>query len=135
MRDAAVQHRVGNLLARHLAAGNILGRAQILKRVRKLTGKRVQMVASSRIGLRFDEDPTVLSAGFSTDLPSDDISAYISSLVPVSKDVFYGRTAQSRKDAFTVAGAADVRLIAKIRDELAAVAKDCGTAAEFEAAV
>ena len=93
------------------------------------------MVASSRIGLHFSDDPADLSVGFSTDLPSDDIADYIGSLVPVSKDVFDGLTAQYRKDAFTLAGAADVRLIAQIRDELANVARDGGTAAEFEAAV
>jgi SPP1 gp7 family putative phage head morphogenesis protein len=135
MRDAAVQHRMGDLLARHLAASNILGRAQILKHVHKKTGKRLQMVSSSRLNVNFDDDSTDLSAGFSTDLPSDDISDYISSLVPVNKDVFDGLTAQYRKDAFTLAGAADVRLIAKIRDELAGVAKEGGTAADFEAAV
>jgi len=135
MRDAAVQHRIGNLLARRLAAGNILGRVQVLRQVKRQTGKRLPMVASSRIGLRFNEDPADLSAGFSVDLPSDDISDYIANLVPVSKDIFDGLTAQYRKDAFTLAGAADVRLIARIRDELAAVAKEGGTAAEFEAAV
>jgi len=135
MRDAAVQHRIGNLLARHLAASNILGRAQVLRHVKRKTGKRLPMVASSRTGLHFAEDLVDLSAGFSTDLPSDNISDYISSLVPVSKDTFDGLTAQYRKDAFTLAGAADVRLIARIRDELAAVAKEGGTAADFEMAV
>ena len=135
MRDAAVQHHVGNLLARRLAAGNILGRVQILRQVKRLTGKRLPMVASSRIGLHYSEDPTDLTAGFSTNLPSDNIADYIDNLVPVSKDIFDGLTAQYRKDAFTLAGAADVRLIAKIRDELATVAKEGGTAADFEAAV
>jgi SPP1 gp7 family putative phage head morphogenesis protein len=139
LRDAAVQHRVGNLLARQLAATNILGRAQILKRVHKKTGNLLQMVASSRVN--FDDEPTdpadtgSLTAGFSTDLANDDISNYIGSLVPVSRDIFDGLTAQYRKDAFTLAGAADVRLIAKIRDALADVAQKGGTAQDFEAAV
>ena len=135
MRDAAVQHRVGNLLARYLAAGNLMGRGQVLAHVRKLTGKRLPMASSSRTGLHFAEDPTDLSAGFSVDLPSDNISDYVGGLVAVDKDTFNGLTAQYRKDAFTLAGAADVRLIANIRDELAQVAKDGGTTQDFEIAV
>ena len=50
MRDTAVQHRLGDLLAKHMAAANLLGRAQIAKEVQRKTGAVVPIATSSRFG-------------------------------------------------------------------------------------
>jgi SPP1 gp7 family putative phage head morphogenesis protein len=134
-RDSTVQARVGNLLARHLAAANLLGRVQIVKQAARRTGRKLAVAASSR-HVRFDEgDEDLLYGSFSTDLPNDDAAQYIRDLTPVTKEIFEGLSSQYKKDAFTLAAAADVRLIEKIRDALAETAKDGGTAQDFEAAV
>jgi len=137
MRDSAIQYKLGDLLARHMAAANLLGRAQIVKEVHRKTGKVVPIAASSRLRVRFDEDDddTDLTAGFSLDLPAGNAADYLRGLTPVTKQTFDGLSAQYQKDAFTVAGVSDVRLIEKIRDELAQVLKDGGTQKDFEAAV
>ncbi len=133
--DPRIQTRIGDQLARHLAAANLLGRVQIVKLAHKKSGQRLAVNAASR--LRFDEaeDIATLYGSFSTELPNDDAAQYIADLTPVTKEIFDGLTAQYRKDAFTLAAAADVRLIAKIRDALAEVAKNGGTAQDFETAV
>lgn len=130
-RDHAIQERVGNLLARHLAAANMLGRVQIVKLAAR-KGRKLPVAASLR-HKHFDEDD--LYGSFSTDLPNDDAAGYVRDLTPVTKEIFDGLSAQYKSDAFTLAGAADLRLIGKIRDALADVAKDGGTAQDFEAAV
>ena len=131
-----VQHRVGDLLARHLAAANLLGRAQIVREVKRKTGKRVEIAASSRLhgAHHFAEEDTG-SIGFSLDLPNDDAADYIRGLTPVTKDTFDGLSSQYKKDAFTLAGAADVRLIEKVRDELATAAAKGTTSDQFQQAV
>lgn len=121
------------MLARHLAAANLLGRVQIVKLAARKTGRKVPVAASSRHRSSFAEGD--LYGSFSTDLPQDDAAAYIRDLTPVTKEIFDGLSAQYKKDAFTLAGAADVRLIQKIQAALAEVAQKGETAADFEAAV
>ena len=135
MRSAAVQHRLGDLLAKHLAAANLLGRTQIAREVKRKTGKNVAISTGSRLHVHFAEDaddPAVV--GFSVNLPNDQAADYLRNLTPVTKDTFDGLTQQYRKDAFTIAGTSDVRLIQKIRDQLAEVMKDGGTKADFDKA-
>jgi SPP1 gp7 family putative phage head morphogenesis protein len=144
-RDTAVQQRLGDLLARHMAAANLLGRTQIVQDVHRKTGKVVPIATSSRFRQHhhkprnFAEDggtgDTDLSLGFSLDLPADDAADYLRGLTPVTKETYDGLTAQYRRDAFTVAGVSDQRLIQKIRDELAQIIQDGGTRQDFEAAV
>lgn len=135
-RDHGVQRRIGDVLARHLAAADILGRTQILRHTYKKTGKLLTMTGTTR-HVRFDEgdDTTYLTTGFSVDLPQDDAAGYIRDLTPVTKEIFDGLTSVYRKDAFTLAGTADLRLIQNVQQALAQIAKDGGTAQDFEAAV
>jgi SPP1 gp7 family putative phage head morphogenesis protein len=130
-RDNGLQRQLGDTLARHLAASDLLGRLQILRHAKKKTGKLLPISAAGH-PVRFAEDPT---AGFSFDLPNDDAQRFIQQLVPVTKDVFNGLTAQYQRDAFTLAGTSDVRLIEKIRDALGNIAQEGGTAQDFHAAV
>jgi SPP1 gp7 family putative phage head morphogenesis protein len=96
----------------------------------------VSISALSRLSFDDSTDPSVLTAGFNVDdFPADDVAGYIRALTPVTRQIFDGLSAQYRKDAFTLAGAADVRLIEKIRDELANVAQKGETVEQFEAAV
>jgi SPP1 gp7 family putative phage head morphogenesis protein len=134
-RDAGVQRRLGDTLAKHLAAADLLGRLQIVRHAKKKTGRMLPISAHGRV-VRFDEDPhDKLTSSFSFDLPNDDAERFIQALTPVTRQVFDGLTAQYRRDAFTMAGVADVRLIEKIRDALADAAKKGETIQEFRAAV
>ncbi len=140
LKDNAAQHRVGNLLAAHLAAANLLGRVQIVKHVQRKTGKHLPVDGASRLHrARFDDSTEApddgFSVGFDTNLPAEDIAGFLRSLTPVTKDIFDGLSAQYRRDAFTLAGVSDQRLIQRVRDELARLALSGGTEAEFEAAV
>ena len=129
--------KLGNLLAARLAAADLLGRMQIVRHAHKKTGKLVPI--SERSGtVRFEDDSGEDQTGvadFSFDVSGDENARFISALTPVTRQVFDGLTAQYRRDAFTLAGAGDVRLISKIRDALADVAQKGGTASDFRDAV
>ena len=135
--NAAVQHRLGDLLAKHLAAANLLGRAQVAQDVYRKTGKRLPIATSSKMpaAISFAEADDSATVGFSLDLPADGAANYLRALTPVTRYTFDGLTDQYRRDAFTVAGTSDVRLIAKIRDQLADVLQGGGTRADFTKAV
>jgi SPP1 gp7 family putative phage head morphogenesis protein len=139
-RDNAIQAKLGDLLAHHMAAANLLGRTQVVKEVHRKTGIVVPIATSSRFRgqrsiARFaEDDDSDLSAGFSLSLPADNAADYLRGLTPVTKDTFDGLSAQYKRDAFTVAGVSDQRLIQKIRDQLADVMAKGGTRDDFEAA-
>jgi SPP1 gp7 family putative phage head morphogenesis protein len=142
LHSAAIQHHVGDLLARNLAAANILGRSQIVRDVHRKTGIVVPFATSSRLPVHFaegDDDDTAgaidANAGFSVDLPATEQAEYLRGLTAVTKATFDGLSQQYRKLAFTVAGVSDVRLIQKIRDTLAEVTQRGGTKADFDKAV
>jgi SPP1 gp7 family putative phage head morphogenesis protein len=149
LRDNAVQHRMGLLLAHYMAAVNLLGRVQVAREVYRKTGKKVGIAASSRFRSRpahYAEDdeqaddlaaPTAaeMAMGFSVHLPAANATDYLRNLTPVTKDTFDGLSEQYKRYAFTVAGISDQRLIAKIRDELANVMQSGGTQDDFDAAV
>ncbi|MGO8759353.1 MAG: phage minor head protein [Terracidiphilus sp.] len=130
-----VQLRMGDLLARHLAAANLLGRVQILKHARRKTGQVIPITAVSRLRHFDEQDDDSIYGSFSTDLPNDDAAGYLADLTPVTKEIFKGLSAQYQSSAFTLAGAADVRLIEKIRDALADAAQKGETADQFQLAV
>jgi SPP1 gp7 family putative phage head morphogenesis protein len=146
-RDNAIQSKMGDLVASHLAAANLLGRTHIAETVQRKTGKVIPIATSSRFRRLFSDsndgdsgDPDVygnlsLPYDLSTKLPPTDAVNYLRNLTPVTKETFDGLSAQYRKDAFTVAGTTDLRLIAKVRDELAGVIEKGGTEADFEKAV
>lgn len=148
MHDAGTQRRVGDLLARHMATANILGRLQVMRQCKRLTGRSVPLATATRYphplasatGARHSRtrhfaEGDVLSIGISTQLPADDAAEYIRKLTPVTREVFDGLTSQYRHEAFTLSGAADQRLIAQVRDALAEIVQKGGTRQEFEAAV
>jgi SPP1 gp7 family putative phage head morphogenesis protein len=132
--DTDVQRRLGDTLARHLAGADLLGRLQILRHAHKKIGKMLPIASSSRIA-RFDEDTANPTAGFSFDTPNVDAQSFIQQLTPVTREIFNGLTSQYRRDAFTLAGTSDVRLIEKVRDAMAEIAKKGGTIEDFHAAV
>lgn len=141
MHDANTRHRVSELLARHMAAANILGRLQVARDCKLLTGRSVDLATSSRLPRHFAEEDSQdaaddgIQAGFSVNLPDDGAANYIRNLTPVTKEVFDGLTSQYRREAITLAGVADQRLIEKIRDALAEIVGKGGTAENFRAAV
>ncbi len=150
-RDHSVQLRIGDMLARHLAAANVLGRLHVQQEAQRASGRRVSFATSSRFTTlvprahahhaHFGEDdaPQTLQdqlvAGFGFNVPQTGAVDSIRALTPVTKDTFDGLSAQYRKDAFTIAGASDLRLIEKVRNELAQVVRDGGTPKDFETAI
>lgn len=143
-RDNNIQAKLAELVAKHLAAANLLGRTHVAQILHKKTGKVVQLAGSSRYrphsrSLRFDDagddGSLTLPYSLSTKLPPTDAVNYLRNLTPVTKETFDGLSAQYKMDAFTVAGTTDLRLIAKVRDELADVLQKGGTEADFEKAV
>jgi SPP1 gp7 family putative phage head morphogenesis protein len=138
-RDTAVTHRLGDMLARYMAAANLLGRTQIVQEVKRRAGVVVPIATSSRFQARFAEDiidpDADLTAGFSVKLPPTNAADYLRGLTPVTKEIYDGLSAQYRRDAFTVAGVTDQRLIQQIRDKLADVIAQGGSREDFEKAV
>ena len=140
-RDSGIQYKLGELLAKHLAAANMLGRMQIARTVYKKTGKNIPLSQISRKPSRSFDDATdalgdqSLVIGFSFKLPADTPAQYLRNLTPVTRETFDGLSAQYKRDAFTISGVSDVRLIEKVRDELAQVLQDGGTQRDFDAAV
>lgn len=139
VRSDAIADRLAQLVAKHLAAANLLGRLDVVKRVKRKTGRSVPLAMSSRLHLQFAEgdDPTDASlvAGFSLNLPATGAAGYLRGLTPVTKDTFDGLSQQYQRDAFTVAGTTDARLIERVRDALADVLEKGGTEKDFAAAV
>ena len=129
-RTNEIPQKVALLLTASLAAANLLGRTQIVQEVHRKTGKSVPIATSSR-KILFDD----LSGGFSLDLPATNAAAYIRALTPVTKGIYDGLSDQYKRDAFTVAGTTDLKLIAKIRDALAEAAAKGQTEEQFEAVV
>ncbi len=150
LRSANIKHELADLFAKHLASANILGRTQIVREVARKTGVAVPIATISRLPVRQfaegvenqddDEDQDLSNAqvtaraGFSVTLPATDQAEYLRNLTPVTRATFDGLTQQYQRDAFTISGVSDVRLIQKIRDELADVLQNGGTQRDFEKA-
>lgn len=133
--DSGLQAQLGNTIARHMAAADLLGRLQILRHAHAKTGRVLPLSTSSR-SVRFDEqDPDRIAAGFAFDIGGDDAAERIRNLTPVTRQVFDGLTSIYRRDAFTLAGTSDVRLIEKARDALSDAAQKGDTAQDWRAAV
>jgi SPP1 gp7 family putative phage head morphogenesis protein len=135
--EHAEQVRLGDLLATHLAAFNLLGRLHVARVGLVKTKRPVHLATSSRLRNFADNDAQgdTFHVGFSFDVPPTGAVEYLRTLTPVTRDLFDGLTSQYRNDAFTVAGVSDQRLIAKIRDTLADTLAKGGTAADFHKAV
>jgi SPP1 gp7 family putative phage head morphogenesis protein len=134
------QAQLGDMLAEHLAAANLLGRLHIARFAISKTGKPARLALTSHHGVSFADDDhnaagDTLGVGFSFDLPPTGAIEYLRNLTPVTRHLFDGLTSQYRRDAFTVAGVSDQRLIAKIRDTLSETLAKGGTARDFRAQV
>ena len=131
------QIQLGDLLARHLAAANLLGRLHVVGVGVKKLRRPVHLAVTSR-AKNFAEDDAqgdTFNVGFSFDLPPTGAVDYLRGLTPVTRDLFDGLTSQYRNDAFTVAGVSDQRLIQKIRDALGETLAKGGTREDFHKAV
>jgi SPP1 gp7 family putative phage head morphogenesis protein len=131
------QVQLGDLLARHLAAANLLGRLHIARVGLVKTKRPVRLATNSRLK-NFAEDDAqgdTLNVGFRFDIPPTDAVDYLRNLTPLTRNLFDGLTSQYRNDAFIVAGVSDQRLIQKIRDALAETLAKGGTRDEFRKAV
>lgn len=136
-RESGLQHKLGDVLARHLAAADLLGRLQLLRHARGKTGKLLPLSEISH-SVRFAEDDDLhdqVATGFSFDLPDNDAERFLRTLTPVTRAVYDGLTAQYQRDAFTLAGVSDVRLIEKIRNALGDIAAKGETVEQWHAAV
>jgi len=131
------QTKLGDLLAHHLAAANLLGRLHIAGVGLKKLRRPVYLATSSRLKNFADDDAQgdTLNVGFSFDVPPEGAVEYLRNLTPVTRDLFDGLSSQYRNDAFTVAGVSDQRLIAKIRDALEETMAKGGTRDDFHKAV
>jgi SPP1 gp7 family putative phage head morphogenesis protein len=135
------QVRLGNLLAEHLAAANLLGRLHIAQVGLVKTRRPVRLATSmGRIHAFAEQDQQqspdgTLSVNFSFNLPPTGAIEHLRNLTPVTRELFDGLTQQYRNDAFTVAGVSDQKLIGKIRDALSEVLAKGGTREDFHKAV
>lgn len=119
-------------LASKLATADILGRTQILRHAYTKTGRRFPISAAGT-QVRFDEGDDAAAAGFAFDVGGEDSAEYIRRLTPVTKQIYDGLTAQYRRDAFTLAGASDLRLVKDLQEQLAEIAAKGGTPGDFRA--
>ena len=129
--DANFREQLGTLLARHMAAADVLGRLQVVRHAYAKTHRRLPLATTSR-RVHFAEDDDTVSAAF--DVGGDETAERIRDLTPVTKQIFDGLTSQYRRNAFTIAGAADLRLVQKVQDALAEGAKKGETASDFRKA-
>lgn len=130
------QVKIGDTLARYMAASNLLGRLHIVRTGLTKTRRPIRLATGSHLIHTFAENPEKANfdVGFSFDVPSTGAIDYLRKLTPITKEVFDGLTRQYRSDAFTVAGVNDQRVIAKVRDALAENMAQGGTRDDFEKA-
>jgi SPP1 gp7 family putative phage head morphogenesis protein len=129
--DDGFRARVASVLARGLARADLVGRVQILRHAYTKTKRRLPIAVGGR-ALTFDESDDDVSSAF--DVGGEEAAEYIRHLTPVTREIFDGLTSQYRRDAFTLSGAADVRLVQRIQDKLGEIAAKGGTPAEFRTA-
>lgn len=137
--------RLAQVLARQLAAADLMGRLHVLRWAHRKTG-RVMPLASGAMSLGFAEDKqdadasldalpdALMGARFAFDVGGADAASQIRKLTPVTREIFDGLSAQYRRDAFTLAGVADARLIGRIQESLAQTAEKGQTKSFFRKA-
>lgn len=124
---ASFQNQVGTLVARYLAAFDLLGRAHVIDAAQRKTGKKVKLATTTTIP-RFDE------LGFEN-VPFTLAIERVLKLIGMSRNAFDGLATKYRKQAFTIAGVSDVRLIEQIKQALADALASGATEPDFEKAV
>lgn len=121
------QNEIGNMLARYLAAVDLLGRAHVIEAAEKKGGKKIKLVHTVSIP-RFDD------LGFES-VPFTQAIERVLKLIGMSRNAFDGLSQRYKKQAFTIAGISDVRLIEQIKDALADAMESGATEADFRKAV
>jgi SPP1 gp7 family putative phage head morphogenesis protein len=129
--SAQMQGQLTDITASYLAAFDLLGRAHVIEAAQKKTpGKKFKLATTATVP-RFDE---VSSLGFES-VPSTQAIERVLKLIGMSRAAFDGLAQRYKKQAFTVSGISDVRLIEQIKNALADILKNGGTDADFRAAV
>ncbi len=132
----SAQVRIGDELARSLAAFNLLGRLHMVRHAVRKARRPLTLAKGSGLLYRFaDSGRDEISVDFDFHVPQTNAVEYLRNLTPVTRSVFDGLEAQYKHEAFTIAGTSDQRLIEQIRDELAATVATGGTAADFHTKV
>ena len=121
------QNDVGVIVARYMAAFDLLGRAHVIEAAENKTGLKFKLNTRANI-VRFDE------LGFESVPPNLAIERVLK-LIGMSRNAFDGLARRYKMQAFTIAGVSDVRLIEQIKKTLADVMQNGGTEKDFEAAV
>lgn len=121
------QSEVGGVLARYLAAVDLLGRAHVIEKAEQKTGKRIKLATTMNIP-RFDD------LGFES-VPFTQAIERVLKLIGMSRNAFDGLSTRYKKQAFTIAGISDVKLIDQIKNALGDASASGGTETEFERAV
>ncbi len=121
---AQFQKQVGGVMAQYLAGFDLLGRAHVIEAAHKKTGKKFKLATSTRFtDLAFEK------------VPFTQAIQRVLNLIGMSRDAFDGLAQKYQKQAFTIAGISDVKLIEKIKDALADVMDSGGTIEDFRNAV
>lgn len=121
------QAEVGGMFARYLAAVDLLGRAHVIEKAEQKTGKKVKLVSTMNIP-RFDE------LGFES-VPFTQAIERVLKLIGMSRNAFDGLSTRYKKQAFTIAGISDVKLIDQIKNALGDALASGETEKDFETAV
>jgi SPP1 gp7 family putative phage head morphogenesis protein len=121
------QNDVGTIVARYLAAADLLGRAHVIEYAQQKTGQKFKLATTASI-VGFDD------LGFESVPPNLAIERILK-LIGMSRNAFDGLAQRYKMQAFTIAGLSDVRLIEQIKQALADVMLHGGTQLDFEAAV
>ncbi len=123
---AQFQKEVGSTFTQYLAAFDVLGRVHVIEAAKKKTGKKFKVATST--SARFTE------LAFER-VPFTQAVNRLLGLVGMTRDAFDGLASRYQKQAFTIAGVSDVKLIDKIKNELSDVVESGGTIEDFRNAV
>jgi SPP1 gp7 family putative phage head morphogenesis protein len=126
---AQFQNKLGGMVARYLAAFDLLGRAHVIEAAQLKTGSKFKLATTTTIP-KFDDN----LLGFEN-VPFTQAIERVLKLIGMSRNAFDGLARKYRMQAFTVAGLSDVKLIEQIKLALAEVMARGGTVQDFERAV
>lgn len=120
------QERFADLLARCMAAADLLGRLHALQVVKQKTG--IEPRLNTLVRFAEMKPPSVL--GFES-VPFTGAIERIRNLLGMTRLAYDGLAQRYKMQAFTIAGVQDVRLIERLKEELANILQSGGTLADF----
>jgi SPP1 gp7 family putative phage head morphogenesis protein len=126
------QSSLADVLARYLAASDLLGRLHAMQTMKAKTGTQPKLNTLSAAGTFDDAGTTVI--GFES-VPFTRAVDRLRNLTGMTRAAFDGLAQRYRMQAFTVSGLSDVALIDKVRDAVGNAAEQGDTAADFTKAV